>query len=315
MKITGCPLEVLIGLSTLVLVAGTISAQNATPNGASVHMVVTAEARHGSDVPEITQRDVMVFEGHDRDEVTSWIPAKGDNAALELFILLDDGSGINLGTQLDSLRKFIMAQPASTKIGIAYMQNGTAKVAQAPTGDHALAAKALRLPLGVGSADASPYFSLSDLIKRWPQSAARREVFMATDGVDLYYGVRDLQDPYLDAAIDDAVRAGIIAYAIYTPGAGHIGHSYWQNYWGQIYLSRLTDETGGESYYIGFTGGPVRFDPYLEDMENRLAHQYLLTFNAKPQKKNGWQRIKITTEVPNAELVSTHRAYVSASER
>ncbi|HXM67965.1 MAG TPA: hypothetical protein VN911_14625 [Candidatus Acidoferrum sp.] len=313
MKITGCPLKVLFGFAVCVSATGIVCAQNAGTNGVPVHMVVTAEARHGSDVPEISQRDVMVNEGHDRDEVTSWIPAKGDNAALELFILLDDGSGINLGTQLDSLRKFIMAQPASTKVGIAYMQNGTAKVAQSPTGDHALAAKALRLPMGAGGANASPYFALSDLVKRWPESAARREVFMATDGIDLYYGGGDLQDPYLDAAIDDALRAGIIVYAIYTPGAGHVGHSYWQNYWGQMYLSRVADETGGESYYIGFTGGPVRFDPYLEDMENRLDHQYLLAFNAKPQKKNGWQRIKVTTEVPNAELVSAHRMWVPAA--
>ena len=139
MKITGCLLKVLFGFAVCVSTTGIVCAQNAGTNAVSVHMVVTAEARHGSDVPEISQRDVMVYEGHDRDEVSSWIPAKGDNAALELFILLDDGSGINLGTQLDSLRKFIMAQPASTKIGIAYMQNGTANIsgtldASAPNG-------------------------------------------------------------------------------------------------------------------------------------------------------------------------------------
>jgi hypothetical protein len=122
-----------------------------------------------------------------------------------------------------------------------------------------------------------------------------------------------LQDPYLDAAIDDALRAGIVVYDIYTPGAGHFGHSYWPSYWGQIYLSKVAEETGGESYYIGFTGAPVSFDPYLEDMVRHLNHQYLLTFNAKPQKKSGWQKIKVTTEVPNAELVSAQRVYVTAA--
>ena len=311
MKITGCLLKVLVGFAACLSLTGIVSAQNT--NGVPIHLVVTAEARHGSDVPEISQRDVMVYEGHDRDEVTSWIPAKGDHADLELFILLDDGSGINLSTQLESLRKFIMAQPASTKVGVAYMQDGTARVQQSPTSDHALAAKALRLPLGIGGVNGSPYFSLSDLVKRWPESSARREVFMATDGIDRYYGTGDLQDPYLDAAIDDALRAGIVVYAVYTPGAGHFGHSSWQSYWGQIYLSRVAEETGGESYYIGFTGGPVAFDPYLEDMEKHLNNQYLLTFNAKPQKKNGWQRIKVTTEVSNGELVSAHKVWVPAA--
>jgi len=313
MKITGSLLTLLFECALCVSVPVAIYAQNPGTNGVPVHLVVTAEARHGSDVPEIGQRDVMVYEGRDRDDVISWIPAKGDHAALELFVLLDDGSDVNLGTQLESLRKFIMAQPASTKVGVAYMQNGTARVEQNPTSDHALAAKALRLPRGVPGANASPYFSLSDLVKRWPESSGRREVFMASDGIDLYYGSGDLQDPYLDAAIDDAVRAGVIVYAVYTPGAGHIGHNSWQNYWGQIYLSRLADETGGEAYYIGFTGPPVRFDPYLEDMERHLDNQYLLTFNAKPQKKTGWQRIRLTTEVPNAELVSAHKVYVPAA--
>ncbi|MHB8215374.1 MAG: vWA domain-containing protein [Candidatus Sulfotelmatobacter sp.] len=312
MKKTGCLFKVLLGLAVCVCVTA-VWAQNAGAPGVPVHLVVTAEARHGSDVPEITQRDVMVHEGHDRDAVTGWIPARGDNAALELFILLDDGSDTNLGTQLEGLRKFIMGQPASTKVGVAYMQDGRAKVEQSPTSDHALAAKALRLPMGLGGVNASPYFALSDLVKRWPESAARREVFMATDGIDRYYDSNDLQDPYLDAAIDDAGRAGIVVFSVYTPGAGHFGHSYWQNYWGQMYLSRVAEETGGESYYIGFTGAPVTFGPYLEDMDRHLNNQYLLTFNAKAQKKSGLQRIKVTTEVSNAELVSAHKVYVPAA--
>jgi hypothetical protein len=259
------------------------------------------------------QRDVMVYEGRDRDQVTEWVPAQGDHAGLELIILLDDGSNERLGSQLEDVRQFIFAQPSSTLVGLAYMQDGTAKVVQNPTADHALVAKALRLPLGIGGVNASPYFSLTDLVKRWPAGSLRREVVMVSDGIDRYYGSRDLQDPYLDAAIDDATRAGIIVYGIYTPGAGHFGHSYWQNYWGQIYLSRLAEETGGESYYIGFTGAPVSFEPFLEDVGRHLDHQYWLTFLAKPQKKSGWQRIKVTTEVPNAELVSPHKVYVPAA--
>jgi hypothetical protein len=313
MKNSGCQLKALLGLIVLAFIPGSVYAQNAGATGISTHMLVTVEARHGKNVPDISRPDVMVYEGRDRDQVTDWVPAQGDHAGLELFILLDDGSGMNLGTQLESLRKFVIAQPESTKIGVAYMQNGMAKVEQSPTSDHALAAKALRLPMGIGGINASPYFSLSDLIKRWPETASRREVLVASDGVDRYYGSGDLQNPYLDAAIDDAQRAGILVFAIYTPGAGHFGHSYWQNYWGQIYLSHLAEDTGGESYYIGFTGGPVNFDPYLEDMVRHLDHQYWLTFLAKPPKKNGWQRIKVTTEVSNAELVAARQVYVNAA--
>lgn len=256
----------------------------------------------------------MVFEGHDRDVVSEWVPAQGDHAALELFIMLDDGSNITLGTQLEDIKKFILAQPSSTAIGIAYMQDGTARIVQNLTTDHAQAAKALRLPFGSAGVNGSPYFSLSDLVKRWPATTARREVIMATDGIDRYYGSGDLLDPYLDAAITDAQTAGILVSAIYTPGVGHFGHSYYQTYWGQLYLSQLTEKTGGESYSIGFTGAPVTFAPYLEDQTRRLNNQYLLTFLAKPPKKAGLQRVKIKTEVPKVDLIAPEDVYVPAAQ-
>ena len=285
--------------------------QPASTSGVPVHMVVTVEARKGEEIPIINREDVMVHEGRDRDPVTDWIPATGEHAALQLFILLDDGANATLGTQLDDLRKFINAQPDTTIIGVAYMRNGIAQIIQNPTSDHALAAKALRLPLGLRGANGSPYFSLSDLVKRWPATTARRSVIMATDGIDLYYGTGDLQDPYVDEAIDNALRAGITVSAIYTPGIGHYGHSYWQTYWGQTYLSKLADETGGEAYYIGFTGPPVSFTPFLDDVGKRLNRQYLLTFLARRPKKAGWQRVRLMTEVPNADLVAPRRVWVA----
>lgn len=298
-----------------ILTAGTALAQQAPASGVPVRMVVTAEPHHGSSVPVITREDVRVMEGKDRDTVTEWVPAQGDNAALELFVLIDDQSNSTLGNQLDDIRQFINAQSPTTKVGVAYMQNGIARVQQDLTSDHALAAKSLRLPLGAGGANASPYFSLSDLIKKWPASKARHSVLMVTDGIDRFYGSGDLEDPYLLAAIDDAVRSGTVVSGIYTPGAGHFGHSYWQAYWGQIYLSELADKTGGEGYYIGFNGPPVSFSPYLDDLNHRLGNQYLLTFLAKPPKKAGFTRVKVTTELQNVDLVSAGRVWVPAPER
>jgi len=301
--------------ASLVLVVCACGASAAagqqSANGVPAHMVVTVEPHHSSEVPPVNREDVMVYEGKDRDAVTEWIPAQGDRAGLELFIMLDDGADSSLGQQLQDLRKFIDAQPASTKIGIAYMQNGTARIEQNLTSDHAQAAKALRLPMGIRGANGSPYFSLTDLIKRWPESPERREVLMASDGVDLFYGSGDLLDPYVDEAIQNAQRAGILVSAIYTPGVGHFGHSYWQTYWGQLYLAQLADKTGGEAYYIGFNGPPVSFAPYLEDLDHRLSHQYFLTFLAKPPKKAGWQPVKLRTEVPKVDLVSADRIYVA----
>jgi hypothetical protein len=273
-------------------------------------MVVTVEPRHGSNVPVINREDVMVYQGRDRAKVTDWLALQGEHAGLQLFILIDDSANTSLGSQLEDVRQFINAQPATTAIGVAYMRNGIADVLQNLTNDHAQAAKALRLPFGDPGASASPYFSVTDLIKRWPETPVRREILMVSDGIDRFWGSGP-SDPYVDSTIEDAQRAGVIIFSIYMPGGGHFGHSFWRINWGQNYLSQISDETGGESYYLGF-GAPVSFAPYLDDLTHRLTRQYLLTFLAKPEKKAGFQQVKLRTEVPNAELVGADRVYVPA---
>jgi hypothetical protein len=309
----GCLVLTLVAIAGLLASVQLAAAQeSASATGPAANLVVTVEARHGSNIPDVTRDDVMAYEGRDRDRVTGWLPLQGDHAGLEFFIMLDDSSNVTLGSQLEDVRQFINAQPPTTKIGVAYMANGIAQVVQNLTSDHALTAKALRLPFGNPGASASPYFSLGDLIKRWPASDERREVLMITDGIDRYWGSGP-DNAYVDTVIEQAQRAGVIVYSIYTPGVGHYGHSYWRTYWGQNYLSQLSDETGGESYYLIGPAPPVSFAPYMEDITRKLNHQYLLTFMAKPQKKAGMQRVKVHTEVPNAELVSADRVYVPAT--
>ncbi len=300
-------LAVITLLSTLV-----VAQETAPAPGVPVSMVVTVEPRHGSSAPMIDARDVMVYLKHERAKVTDWVPLKDARAGLQLFLLIDDSSNTSLGSQLEDLKQFITSQPATTEIGVAYMQNGTAMVLQNLTSDHALAAKALRLPIGNAGASASPYFSLGDLIKRWPESKVPREVLMVTDGIDRYWGSGP-DDPYVSSTIDQAQKAGVVVFAIYMPGVGHYGHSFWRINWGQNYLSQIADETGGEAYYLG-NGAPVSFSPYLDDLSSRLGRQYWLSFQAQAEKKAGFQQVKLQTEVPNVELVSADRVYVPAGQ-
>jgi hypothetical protein len=283
---------VLLGVTALAVGLSSVLAQEASSTGPPVHMVVTVEPRHGSNVPVINREDVMVYQGRDRAKVTDWLALQGEHAGLQLFILIDDSANTSLGSQLEDIRQFINAQPATTAIGVAYMRNGIADVLQNPTNDHAQAAKALRLPFGDPGASASPYFSVTDLIKRWPETPVRREILMVSDGIDRFWGSGP-SDPYVDSTIEDAQRAGVIIFSIYMPGGGHFGHSFWRINWGQNYLSQISDETGGESYYLGF-GAPVSFAPYLDDLTHRLTRQYLLTFLAKDHScevPRSWARV------------------------
>jgi hypothetical protein len=276
-----------------------------------VHMVVTVEAHRGPDVPEIRKEDVQVYQGHERRQVADWTPLREETGALQLFILLDDSSHTNVGSQFGEIRSFIESQPQTTAVGIGYMRDGTVDITQNLTTEHDLAAKALRLPRGNLGAFASIYLSIQDLIKRWPESPARREIVAISDGID-YFGGTGPANPYVDNCIEQAQKAGILLYAIYATGVGHYGHSLWRMNWGQNYLSEVAQETGGEAYFLGYET-PVSFGPYLSDIGQRLNHQYRLTFLAKPGKKPGLQSVRLKTEVPKVELAAADRVFVPAA--
>jgi hypothetical protein len=93
---------------------------------------------------------------------------------------------------------------------------------------------------------------------------------------------------------------------------GHAGHSLWQISWGQNFLSQLSDETGGESYVIGF-GSPVSFQPFLDEISERLQHQYILTFSARPERKAGLQPVRISIPDKDASIAAPDKVYVPAS--
>src|SRR5437764_15147904 len=135
-------------LAVTALATSPVVAQQTSSTGVTVHMVVTVEPRHGSNVPVINREDVMVYQGHDRAKVTDWLPLQGEHAGLQLFILIDDAANTSLGSQLEDIRQFINAQPATTAIGVAHMPNGPAHVLHNRTNGHAHAAKALGRPLG-----------------------------------------------------------------------------------------------------------------------------------------------------------------------
>jgi hypothetical protein len=183
---------VLGSLSTLCLLmftAQTMHSQDKSTQGTvQVHLVVTDEAARGDDVPTLQQGDVKVKQGKTFLNVNQLIPAKGENASLQLFVLIDDTLGSGVGNNLNDIRDFINAQPASTVIAVGYMANAAVNVAQNFTVDHELAVKALRLPRGSLSTMDSPYLSLISLVKGWQQQNVRREVLMVTDGIDRLRG-------------------------------------------------------------------------------------------------------------------------------
>ena len=203
--------NILIAASFAVLAASGVSAQQPSP-GPAAQMIVTVEPRHeGQTAAAVTQNDIMVTSGKEHLSVLDWVPAS--NVPAQVFVLIDEGANTDIGTQFPVLKQFFTSLPPGTLVGLGYMRNGTVDRVQDLTADHALVASKLRLPMASPGADASPYFSLQDLIKRWPagntsENGVRREVLMITDGVDRYYG-RGPDNPYVDTAFEKRSGMGL----------------------------------------------------------------------------------------------------------
>ncbi len=247
-------------------------------------------------------------------KATDWVAAKGDRAGLDLFILIDDASDGGLGSHLSEVSAFIDSQASTTAVGVGYMRNGTVEIVQNFTTDHAQESKAVRLPLGYAGAFGSPYLSVVDLMKRWPQSANRREVVLITDGIDGAGLTRNaLPNPDVDTAINVAQRTGTMVHAIYAPGVGRIHRNYWEAINGQNAIAKFSETTGGESFFLGLQS-PVSLKPYFKDLKKILDNRYLLTFYAKPGDKSGLQYVNLSTEIAGVELGAADAVWVPAAK-
>jgi hypothetical protein len=159
--------------------------------------------------------------------VTNFALSKGPNSPLELVILIDGSARTSLGTQLSDIEGFVKEMPNNTKITIAYMENGRAAMTGPLSSDPSQVLNGLHLPGGGAGVNSSPYFCLSDLAKNWPShdATARREVVMITDGIDDYDVRLDPDDPYVQAAIEDSVRSGLVVYSFYWMNRGGLDRS------------------------------------------------------------------------------------------
>lgn len=310
--------------------ASSALAQKTVASTVEVHLVITdAALRQEAELPPLQKEDVKVKSGKNNLSVTQLIPAEGNNAAMQLMILIDDTLDQSVGNNLQDLKDFVTAQPASTLIGVGYMSNSTVKIALNFTADHEAAAKAIRLPRSSFSAMDSPYLSLISLVKGWPQQRVRREVLIVSDGIDRLRGEKPQRSQLgpnfgpvyhsmptisVDAASasEIAQRYNVLVFSIYAQGVGRAGRSSWDLQIGLSGLTKIAEETGGECFSLG-TSQLVSFKPYIGRLQKMLGNQYYVVFNTIPGKKAGLQRVRVDTELSNSELLAPDNVWVPAA--
>jgi hypothetical protein len=299
----------------VVLLAGLAAAAPAEGQESgqgSGQAVVTVLPKHeGEMAPSVTNQDLSVKVNGKNGKVTEWTQFKGPDP-IELVLLIDDSARTSLGTQMNEISDFIKTLPPNIKASVAYMQNGRAVFAAPLSADHDTILKSLRLPGGSAGTSASPYFSLSDLAKHWPSPAsnARREVLMVTDGVDRYQMHYDPDDPYVQAAIDDAVRAHLVVYSIYWLNRGRADATGYENNAGQNLLLQVAQATGGKSFWEGM-GNPVSFTPYLDELTRRFHNQYELGFSVGLSGKPEVETFKLKLSAPGGDVTAPQKVLVA----
>ena len=288
---------------SMVLLAAALAVASLTATAVQaaepVTTTVTAVGKKNTQPPPVKKDDVELYQGKERLQVADW--RRGE--ALFLAVLIDDSLDQNIASQWNDLKAFMMAQPPTTYIGVFYGRNGAATVAQDFTKDHAAAAKALRIPFGGFGAFSSPYLELQDLIKRLPGAGERRSILLISSGIDYFRGNFGPISPDVDPTIENAQKNNINIWTIYAPDAGHGGRGFFRVNNAQSQLSEVSEETGAESYFLGF-GPPVTLKGYFDEISNHLNNQYLLTFEGSGGKKGRFERIRVVTEIPGLEFMT-----------
>jgi hypothetical protein len=298
-------------LAFTTLLAAPAFSQSDALQGQGKAVVTVLPKTDGAVPSSVTGQDLSVKVDGKPARVTSWKPFQSPENSLELVLLIDGSARSALGSQFDSIKSFVKSLPPNTKAAIAYMQNGSAIFSGPLSADHAEVLRGLHLPAGSPGSSASPYFCLSDLAKHWPSEDhdARREVVMVTDGIDPYHMRFDPEDPYLQAAIADSVRARLVVYSIYWQGKGNSSSSSYLSNAGQNLLAMVSEATGGKNFGVGM-GNPVSFQPFLDELTRRFRNQYELGFasslNGKPQIKS----MKLKLSAPGMEIDSPGQVMV-----
>lgn len=274
--------------------------------------VLTVLPTHGNEGPaSLSAQDLSIRLNGKESTITGLQQLNGTNGPIELVILIDSGARVDMGTQFGEIAKFVKNLPPDAKVTFARMENGIARMAGPLTTDHEAALKGLRLPAGVPGGSASPYFCLSDLARNWPSKNqdARHEVLMITDGVDNYDPRYDPEDPYVQAAIRDSARAGLVVYSIYWEDRGRFDRSMHGESAGQNLLLQVTEATGGKSYWQGM-GNPVSFEPFLKDLERRLDNQYEMSFSGPLKNKPEVEGMKLKVNGITGKVDAPGQVYV-----
>jgi Ca-activated chloride channel homolog len=277
-----------------------------------VRVPVTVTDKKGQPVTGLTRNDFMVFE----DKRPIQFDFLGESQEIEkqpIFIgVLMDTSGSTagkLGFEKEAAKNFLYTVTRTRKDQAAFVTfDDAVMLRQDFTKNLDLLEKAIdnvKKP-GTQTALYDAVWQFCDEKMR-NASSTRRALVVITDGDDTYSRAR------LDDAIQIAQKTDTIVFAISTKGgfagsavpgveAGTVKDS------GDRELSRLAEETGGQSF---FTGDMLALERAFKRIGEELRSQYLITYKPDPPFDGGYRRIEVKLAAGKGYKVSAKRGYTA----
>ncbi len=253
---------------------------------------------------EIVQADrLIVREANVEQEILS-IRNVGESPMAIALLIQEDLAG-NFNLQMRDIQDFIRRLPKGTRVMVAYSRAGSVEIRQRFTDDLEKAAKSLRIVVGSSTfGPRSPFDGVSDIMGRFEAvPTGRRALLLFSDGIDTSQGANLAsisQSFELDQAILKAQRRSVPVYSFYSPTAASETGSSLFVLAGQGALAKLSEETGGRSFYQGSVA-PISYLPFFKELVLSLNRQFLLTYLSTNMKKT-YYKISVTSTNPEVKV-------------
>jgi VWFA-related protein len=251
--------------------------------------------------------NLVVREDGERQEILA-IRGAADRSPLYVAVLIQDDLVPSVATEISTLASFIRRLPEGSQVLVGYMRSGSVQIRQKFTTDLDRAARSLRIPVGTPSAGPyNPFVAVREALKRFQsQPVGRRAMIVVSDGLDVSRGLDSSQPGQsldLQRAVEEAQRRGVAIHTIFAPTHGSSNNRLLAGN-GLGSLARLAEETGGRTFN-NLASAPVSFEPYLRQIESRLARQIALTYLSTHADK-GFHRIEIEFETALSDVEIDH---------
>jgi VWFA-related protein len=266
--------------------------------------IFTKKELRENQAQEFVQLDRLIVR-EDRAEQQILSIRSVSDAPLSIAFIIQEDLVNNFNLQIKDIQDFIRGLPTGTRVMVAYARSGSIDVRQRFTDDREKAAKSLRIVSSSALfSPRSPYDAVEEVLGRFDAiPVGRRAILLFSDGVDLSQGpslASITQSFDLEQAVLKAQRRGVAIYSFFTPTSASENRNSTFTFAGQGALAKISDQTGGRSFYQGSIA-PTSYLPFLRELNLSLNRQFSLTYLSTNMNK-GYQRVEVMSTNPDVKI-------------